>query len=220
MDRTSFLGYTIPSEIKNMIPVVSKLEPAFIKDILSMVVLYMKTKSINLVKKEDHTRLKKTTDEIHDKLSSQSTTQNIDPNLSSIVFTGSYYILKLAIKRRVNSQLFVTDITELKLPQSYITDISNIYNNQCKELTEKANNDKILFPQLGNFKWRVDVIISSSFTSRVLIPIILMEITDTNGTTKTFEVTLDNFHKLRYNVAKVLKDMDDLDQLPILNKFT
>ncbi|KAN0018513.1 hypothetical protein ACTFIU_011131 [Dictyostelium citrinum] len=218
-ERVSYLGYNIPSEVKNMIPVCQKFEQTFIRDILSMVVLYMKTKKINLVKKEEEDKLNQITESIHDKLTVSSNDNKVDPNLSSIVFTGLYYILKVALKKKVSNQIFVADITDLKLPQNLITDLTNIYNNQSKDLAERSNNDKILFPQLSSFKWRVDVIISSSFTSRVLNPVILMEMNDTNGKSKVFEVSIDNFHKLRYNAAKLLKDLEDLEQIQILSKL-
>eukprot|EP01133_Synstelium_polycarpum_P019095 gene19095-22868_t len=164
-------------------------------------------------------RFNQVTKDIHDKLSLADTPKDAsaaEPNLSSIVFTGIYYLLKLAIKTKVSVELFVADITELKFPATFITDLQKVYSNIRKDIIEKVQNDRILFPQLEGFKWRVDVVISSSFTSRVLNPVILMETTDSKGQSKTFEVSLDTFHKLRYNVSKVLKDMEDLDQLPIL----
>ncbi|KAF2068861.1 hypothetical protein CYY_009820 [Polysphondylium violaceum] len=219
MDRVSYLGYTIPLEVKNMVPIVQKLEQEFIRDILSMVVLYMKTKKINLLEKEQHTKLNQITDSIHEKLTIKSEENKVEPNNSSIVFTGLYYLLKIAVKRKINAQTFTTDITDLKLPPYLITGLSNVFTNQIKDLSEKAMNDKILFPQLTDFKWRVDVIISSSFTSRVLQPVILMELKDSKDNCKLFEISIDNFHKLRYSVAKVLKDIDDLEQIQILQKL-
>ncbi len=43
-----------------------------------------------------------------------------------------------------------------------------------------------------------------------------MEVTLSDGSIKTFELPVEKFHEIRYNVAKVLKDMEDLDQIPIL----
>ncbi len=36
------------------------------------------------------------------------------------------------------------------------------------------------------------------------------------GKRKTFEMTVEKFHELRYNVSKVLKDMEDMEKLNIL----
>jgi hypothetical protein len=43
-----------------------------------------------------------------------------------------------------------------------------------------------------------------------------MHITTSEGKQKTFELSVEKFHELRYNVAKVLKDMDDMERLQIL----
>ena len=37
-----------------------------------------------------------------------------------------------------------------------------------------------------------------------------------DGRVKTFEVSVEQFHKLRYNVAKVLRDMQELERHPIM----
>eukprot|EP00727_Mastigamoeba_balamuthi_P009404 m51a1_g5086 hypothetical protein (85) ;mRNA; r:255249-255619 len=71
-------------------------------------------------------------------------------------------------------------------------------------------------PTLADLKWRVDVAVSTSASSRVMAPVILMEMTTSEGKVWTFEVPVDKFHELRYNVARVLKDVEELDQLPIL----
>ncbi|EGG21567.1 COMM domain-containing protein 5 [Cavenderia fasciculata] len=220
MDRISFLGYNTPTEVKNVLPILAKIEQSYCRQIVSLVVSYLKAKKIDS-NQQEYQKFNQITKEIHDKLSiasqqqqTQQTQQQDDQ--SSILFTGIYYILKLAIKTKVSVEYFITDLTELKIPSTILTDLQKVYTNIRKELIDKVLSDKILFPQLETLKWRVDVIISSSFTSRILHPIILMETTDTKGNKRTFEVSVDMFHKLRYNVSKVLKDMEDLDQLPIL----
>jgi len=36
------------------------------------------------------------------------------------------------------------------------------------------------------------------------------------GSIRTFELTVEQFHELRFDVARVLKDMGDLENNPIL----
>ncbi len=79
-----------------------------------------------------------------------------------------------------------------------------------------VSRSAVRYPTLEELKWRVDVTISSSSLSRVLKPTILMQTTTSDGKQKSFELSLDKFHELRYNVAKVLKDMEDLEKMPIL----
>jgi len=75
---------------------------------------------------------------------------------------------------------------------------------------------RVRLPQLETFRWRVDVTISNSSLHRVLEPSILMEMTLSDGSIKTFEVAVSQFHELRYSVAYVLKEMEDLEKRNIL----
>lgn len=47
-------------------------------------------------------------------------------------------------------------------------------------------------------------------------PSVLIEMDLSDGTKQKFEVSAMKFHQLRYYVAKVLKDMQDLENLSIL----
>lgn len=58
--------------------------------------------------------------------------------------------------------------------------------------------------------WRVDVSLSTSSLNRTLEPTVLIEIHLSNGRILSFEMTLQSFHLLRFNVALVLKEMDDI----------
>jgi len=58
--------------------------------------------------------------------------------------------------------------------------------------------------------WRVDVSISTSSLSRTLEPSIMVEMNLSNGQKYSYEMTLSSFHLLRFNVAIVLKEMDDI----------
>lgn len=46
-----------------------------------------------------------------------------------------------------------------------------------------------VFPRITEVKWRVDVAISTSHLERVMRPSIMMELTLSDGTLKTFEVS-------------------------------
>ena len=43
-----------------------------------------------------------------------------------------------------------------------------------------------------------------------------MQMTLSNGTIKTFEVPLEQFHLLRYNTAKALQDMGKITRHPMM----
>lgn len=58
--------------------------------------------------------------------------------------------------------------------------------------------------------WRVDVSISTSSLSKTLEPSVIMELTLSNGQVVSFEIPMGMFHVFRFNVALVIKEMDDI----------
>mmetsp|Transcript_5035 Transcript_5035/g.8729 ORF Transcript_5035/g.8729 Transcript_5035/m.8729 type:complete len:116 (+) Transcript_5035:152-499(+) len=77
---------------------------------------------------------------------------------------------------------------------------------------ESAVEDgKLGFPHLDNLRWRVDVTLSSNSLSRILQKSILMEMTLSNGTVRSFEVQQEQFHELRHAVARSLLEMEALE---------
>lgn len=65
-------------------------------------------------------------------------------------------------------------------------------------------------------KWRIDVTIMTSSMNRLFKPSILMQMTDTNGTIRTFEVTTAMFHHLRMQAARLIKELDATESHPLL----
>ena len=85
-------------------------------------------------------------------------------------------------------------------------------SDRREQLLGLALADKPAFPTLAQLRWRVDVAISTSSLSRVLRPTVMLQLTLSDGRVHLFEVPLSQFHELRYNVAAVLKDMDNINQ--------
>lgn len=67
-------------------------------------------------------------------------------------------------------------------------------------------------PSLDRLQWRVDVAISTSSIARILKPVIMLQLTLSDGSVKTFEVSVSQFHELRFNAALVLKEMEIVEQ--------
>ena len=72
-------------------------------------------------------------------------------------------------------------------------------------------DSRISYPSIKRLRWRVDVAISTSAMTRVLKPAILMELSLSDGSKKQFEVSQEKFNDLRYNVALLLKGMEDVE---------
>ncbi|XP_073984036.1 COMM domain containing 5 Like Sm protein 4 [Rhodnius prolixus] len=56
--------------------------------------------------------------------------------------------------------------------------------------------------------WRVNIVISSRDLSRVLEPVVFMELVMLDDTVQSLEVPLSKFHILRQNVALLLKEIE------------
>lgn len=69
---------------------------------------------------------------------------------------------------------------------------------------------------MENIRWRVDVTISSGVMKRVFKPVIQMQMILSNGSIKTFEVPIKEFHNLRLQVATVLHEIQNLEQQRIM----
>jgi len=199
-DRTSFLGQSIPQEVRAIVTPLASVDQKLFRKILAYVVENLKGEEITNAHLTELQR---------------STNERIGP-LVPTLFSGLHYIIRSAIRSKVSQEHLQADLDEIKFPQTCTQDISKVIQNGRSILEEQALEQRIRFPTLSSLKWRVDVIVSSSFTSRVLTPVVLMETTASDGAKSTFELPVDKFHELRYNVAKVLKDMEDLEQNPIL----
>lgn len=70
-------------------------------------------------------------------------------------------------------------------------------------MTEHSNINTI-----KDIFWRVNVIISSRDLSRVLEPVVYMELIMIDDTVECLEVPLSKFHALRQNVALLLKEIE------------
>ena len=62
----------------------------------------------------------------------------------------------------------------------------------------------------------MDVSISTSSLSRTLEPTIILQMHLSNDQKQSFELSLSSFHLLRFNVAFVLKEIEDLLNRPTL----
>lgn len=102
------------------------------------------------------------------------------------------------------------------MPEPHIDDIVKALRNVRIDLQNKCVENRVRAPSLTSFRWRVDVAISTETLQKVFKPTILCETTTSNGETKTFEMPVEQFHHLRYNVAKVLRNMEEVERHPIM----
>ena len=95
----------------------------------------------------------------------------------------------------------------LNFPPSCVGVVCDTLRRERMDLETLSLTNRTRFPRLEGLQWRVDVAISSSSLLRVFRPSIVMQMALSDGRMVTFDVSVEQFHQLRYNVAKVLRDM-------------
>lgn len=78
---------------------------------------------------------------------------------------------------------------------------------QIKGLTADVS-----YPHFQGLRWRVDVIISNSNVKRALKPSLVLQFTLDDGRIKHMECSVEKFSELRFNVSRVLREMQVLQQ--------
>mmetsp|Transcript_19556 Transcript_19556/g.75090 ORF Transcript_19556/g.75090 Transcript_19556/m.75090 type:complete len:203 (-) Transcript_19556:73-681(-) len=199
MEDISFLGYTVRPEVSKSLSVLRKTQAQTFRSLLEAVLHYIRGKDI--------------TDEEFEAAFASS---ELDVQSAAVAFAGTFYILRTALRKRVKDDKFANDLGDLKLPGHVLTGLTNALKKNRAELEAGAAAKKITFPQVAGMRWRVDITISSSKLSMALNPSIFLELTLSDGSKESFDVSVEKFHELRYYVARVLKDMQDLEELSIL----
>ncbi|XP_062997848.1 COMM domain-containing protein 5 [Elgaria multicarinata webbii] len=138
----------------------------------------------------------------------------------AVLISGMYTLLREALRLPTSSlkqEVFKEDLKELRIPEDFISDFATIaFGNRRPALEATIQKQANKLPRINDFRWRVDVAISTSSVARALQPSILMQLKLSDGSAHRFEVPVAKFQELRYNVALILKDMNDLEKRSIL----
>eukprot|EP00118_Oscarella_pearsei_P022430 m.259530 g.259530 ORF g.259530 m.259530 type:complete len:221 (+) comp40422_c0_seq15:38-700(+) len=201
-DRTLFFGPRMPPEIKKMLPALKTLDKGLFRKLLQV--------CIRVIEHEDTA--------VDDLSSLESRNASIET--IQTVFSGLQVLLQSALRlprASLKSETFQADLKEMKIPAELIPGLAKaVFGPKRDDLDESAIEHRVRLPTLQSMKWRVDVSISTSSLNRVLDPLVLMELTLSDGRIRMFEVPVSKFHELRYNIAYVLTQMEDLEKRNIL----
>lgn len=196
------MGPRIPDDIRRMIPHLTSIDKALFRKILQVIASVLEGKLPD--------------DGLLQRLQSDTVTEDT----LSCLYAGLYSLLRSALRLPQTSlkpEQFKADLTELKIPGELVPDLSSmVFGEKRPEFDAAALENRNHLPSLDSLRWRVDVAISTSALNRVLEPSVLMELKLSDGKIHTFEVSLSKFHELRYNVAYVLKEMEDIEKKSIL----
>jgi len=196
MEDSSFLGPSPPPEIKRAFPLLAKLDQKELRALLPKALSHLRGED---VKETDLAAL-----------------QLKDPTSAPTLFTALYLLLRSAVKSKSKVEIIQNELLEHKIPEPLVVDLVKFIQTTRAEAEQTLYTRRIRLPALDTVKWRVDITISTGSLLRVMRPTILMHLTLTDGSTQSFEVSVERFHDLRYNVARVMKEMEELEKLPIL----
>ncbi|GCC25785.1 hypothetical protein chiPu_0004196 [Chiloscyllium punctatum] len=197
-----FLGSRTPMEVDLMIKQLKDLDKEIFRKILKAVVNSLEGK------------------DSRESVRSIVETEGLSEEQLSYILAGMYTLLGEALRlpqTSLKQEVFKGDLRDLRIPEEFISDFASVvFGNRRSVLETAALQNRTRLPTLKDFSWRVDVAISSSSLTRALQPAILMQLKLSNGNVHRFEVPVSKFQEMRYNVALILKEMNDLEKRSIL----
>ncbi|XP_060105367.1 COMM domain-containing protein 5 [Heteronotia binoei] len=202
LSRVSFLGARSPPEVEAMAKSVRDLGKETFRKLLKVTVSALEGR------------------DCRESVKTIAESTNLSDEQLAILISGMYTLLREALRLPASSlkeEVFKEDLKELRIPEEFIVDFATVaFGNRRPILEATIQSQANKLPRIKDFRWRVDVAISTSSLARALQPSILMQMKLSDGTAHRFEVPLAKFEELRYNVALILKDMNDLEKRSIL----
>jgi len=110
-------------------------------------------------------------------------------------------------------------LQELKLsPESSQEILDLLRSSQASQVDRYLIQEKPRLPGIVDVHWRISVTISTSFISRALTPCVQLLLSLSDGRIYEVEMNLQKFHQLRHTIASILKEMQLLEALPVMQK--
>jgi hypothetical protein len=90
--------------------------------------------------------------------------------------------------------------------------------NSWNQLENQAIQERPqLCPHLSDLTWRINVLLTSSSIHKICPPTtITLQIKTTSGQIHQMEVSMSQFHQLRFTTAKILQEIQQIKQHPIM----
>ncbi|KAM6426821.1 COMM domain-containing protein 5 [Liasis olivaceus] len=201
-NRASFLGPRIPPQVEAMAKGLQELEKEVFRKLLKATVGALEGK------------------ECQASVKTVAESANLSDEQLAVLVSGMYTLLREALRLPASSlkqEVFKEDLKLLRIPEEFIADFATVVFGSRRPLLETAlQKQGNRLPRIEDFKWRVDVAISTSSLARALQPSILMQLKLSDGSAHRFEVPVAKFQELRYNIALILKEMNDVEKISIL----
>ena len=135
---------------------------------------------------------------------------------ASLLLSGLVAAVSTAVRNRTKVTVVEKNLVAMNFPPARARDVVDLLRARRLDLEAAFTNSRVRAPSLASFRWRVDVAIATDALAKVYKPTILAEMTLSDGRIKTFEIPVEQFHYLRYSVAKVLRNMEEVERHPIM----
>ncbi|KAM5281312.1 COMM domain-containing protein 5 [Ctenodactylus gundi] len=192
----SFLGTQLPAQVAAMARLLGDLDRSVFRKLLKLVVSSLRGEDCR---------------EAVQRLGASSKLTELQ---LGTLLAGTHTLLQQALRlppTNLKPEAFRNQLQELGIPQDLVGDLASVvFGGQRPLLDSLAQQQGDWLPHLADFRWRVDVAISTSALARSMQPSILMQLRLSDGSAHRFEVPMTKFQELRYSVALVLKEMADL----------
>jgi hypothetical protein len=119
---------------------------------------------------------------------------------------GALHLVRAAVKAYVPAAKVAVDSMSCGFPDPFCAALQEVLKREYAVLSSVATVGPHL-PSMKRFRWRLDVQIATSSSSRVLRPTVLVELSLSDGSVHTISASIEQFHALRYGVGKVLRQM-------------
>nr|XP_031546355.1 COMM domain-containing protein 5 [Vicugna pacos] len=196
--RVNFLGAQLPPEVAAMPRLLGDLDRGTFRKLLKLVVSSLQGEDC----REAMWRL--------------GAGAELSEELLGALIAGTHTLVQQALRlppASLKPEAFKKQLQELCIPQDLAVDLASVvFGSQRPLLDSVARRQGAWLPHVADFRWRVDVAISTSALARSLQPSVLMQLELSDGSAHRFEVPTAKFQELRFGVALVLKEMADLEK--------
>ena len=167
IDHLTFFQPTIPMEVRAMVPMVHSLSN--IEELADRIVNdWIGRESDILTPKKENDNLVI--------LYAKSLGGAVPPENLSTILTGFFSILRYVLKNKIVIKKVEEDLLKMNIPKAFVSSLVKHLRGKRKELELKIYENKLGFPSLKKFRWRVDVVISTGTLSRVMRPNIIFQV--------------------------------------------
>ena len=158
IDNSTFFTPSIPEEVKQIIPILHELSIETSKNILHYVLNLSSSINEDLV------------------FSNSFKSLGVANETSGVLISGIKEVIHSAIKSKVSFDVINADLKKMNFPEEFLLVFITEFKKLRKVIENNMHDNKIGFAKLSNFRWRVDIVITSGSLSRVMCPSIIFQV--------------------------------------------